>query len=79
MGMLSAKCLCRPPLSFDSTDVALPFIIQGTMTILGSIGVGNYARNISIMLSVPAMLSCSLGGIDGGFVLWYNSSNMLKC
>ena len=47
-------------------------------TILGSIGVGKSARTPLTMLVVPVIFSCTLGGIDGGFVPCDNLCNMLK-
>ena len=44
--------------------------------IFGSIGTRKSARNPLALLVVP--VSCTLGGIDGGFVHWDKLSNLLK-
>ena len=46
--------------------------------ILGSMGVGKYARTPLTLIVYHPILSCTLGGIDGGFVPWENSSNIFK-
>ena len=48
------------------------------MLIFGRIGVAKYVRYPSTLLVAPSISSRTLVGIDGGFVPWYNLSNMLK-
>ena len=82
-----ARCPCRPPPIFDAIDAAFPLSDQcrsiraspvGSLTILGSMGVRTYVRTPLTLIFAPNILSCALGGIDGGFVPWDNLSNLLK-
>ena len=52
--------------------------LVGSPPILGRIGVGNAARTPSTLTVAPAMTSNKLVGIDGEFVPWEKSSNLLK-
>ena len=52
--------------------------LVGSSPISGRIDAGNYERTTSTLVVSPAMTSCALVGIDDGFVLWDNSSNLLK-
>ena len=42
----------------------------GFLPMLGSIDDGKSARTPLTLLVVPNILSCNLGAIDGGLVLW---------
>ena len=68
-------------------DAALPLIncwrltgpsLVGSLPIFGRIGVRKSARTPSMLVVALAMKYCALVGIDGGFILWDNSSNKLK-
>ena len=85
--IVRAKYLCQPPPRFDATDAAFPLINQcrsiipslvGSPSIFGSIGVGKSVRTPSTLLVALAISSRTLVGLDGGFVPWDNSSNLLK-
>ena len=79
-------CIFRPP-RFEDTDAAFPLIHQwslmspflvGSLSIVVWIGVGKSAMTPSTLVVAPAMMFRALVGIDSEFVLWDNSSNMLK-
>ena len=68
-------------------DAVFPLIIRcilikaslvDSLSILGSIGIRKSTRNPLTLIVVPATLSCTLVGIDGGFFPCDNSSNMLR-
>ena len=46
--------------------------------IFGRIGAGKSVRTPLTLVVAPDMMSCALVGINSGFVLWENSSNLLK-
>ena len=82
--IISARCLCRPPLRFDATDAAFPLINQcisintsfvGSPPTFGRMGVRKYMSTLSTLLVSPTILSCTLVGIYGS---WDNLSNVLK-
>ena len=84
----SALCPFQPPLSFDATDATFPLIdrcrpisasLVGSPPIFRIMGVGKSMRNSLVLIVAPVISSRALGGIDGGFIPWENSSNMLKC
>ena len=41
-------------------------------------GVEKFAKNPSTLLVYPAIISCTLGGINSKFFLWDKSSNLFK-
>ena len=49
-----------------------------SLSIFGRIGVRKSARIPLALLVAPVIFPCTLVGIDGGFVPWDNSSNLLK-
>ena len=84
--IISVMCLCRPCQRFDATDTKFPLINQFilisaslvvSIPIWVSMGIGKSVRN-PLMLVVPVLLSFTLGGINGGFVLWDDSPNLLE-
>ena len=81
------RCPCRPPPRFNATDAVFPLYNQcisispslvGSTSIFGRIGVGKSSRISSMLLISPAILSRTLLGINGGFVPWENSYNLLN-
>ena len=52
--------------------------LVGYPPIFGRIGVGKSARTPSTLVFTPTMMYSALVGIDGGFVPWDNSSNLLN-
>ena len=48
------------------------------MSIFGRIGVRKYERNHLALLIVPAISPHTIVGLNGGFIQWDNSSNLLK-
>ena len=65
-------------LSLISPWILIRDSLVGSLEILGSINTKKSVGTPLALITFPAMLLCSLGGIDGGFVLWYNLSNLLK-
>ena len=78
---------CLPPLKFDDMYDAFSLTnwcslmstsLVGYPPIFGRIGVGESTRNPLTLVVAHSMTYCNLVGIDGGFVPWDNSYNMLK-
>ena len=85
--MVIVRCVRRPLPRLDAAYATFPLINQyssirdyfvGYPPILVSIGLRKAVRNPLTMIVVPAILSCPLGGINGGFVSWLKLSNLLK-
>ena len=85
--IVSARWPCRPPLRFNTTDDVFPLTnrcrsispsLGSSPSIFGKIGFRKSARTPLNLLVAPSISSCTLVGIDVGFVLWDNSSNLLK-
>ena len=85
--IVSARCLCRPPLSFDDTDAVLPLTNQCSLIrsslvvsppIFGSKGIKKSIRNPSTLLVASAMMSCTIVGLNDGFFPCDNFFNLLK-
>ena len=85
--IVSARCPCRPPLKLDATDIAFslnnsyklisPYLVSSPI-IFKRIGVRKSVMTPSTIIVAPAIMSHSIGEIDGVFVLWDNLSNLLK-
>ena len=85
--IIRVRCPFPPPPRFDATDATFPLTnickpinasLVGSPPIFGSMGVGKSTRTPLTLLVAPAIMPHTLGGIDGGFVPWYNLSNLLK-
>ena len=72
---------------FDYIDAAFPLTnwcsllspyLVGSPPIFGRIGSSKSAKTPSALVVLPAMTFRAIVGIDGGFIPWYNSSDMLK-
>ena len=79
--------MCQPPLRLENTDATFLLInwwslmsssLVDSPPIFGRIGVRKSVKTPSTLSDSPTMASCDLVGIDGGFVPWYNLSNLLK-
>ena len=79
--------MCRPPPRFDSIDAAIPLTNQcklisaslvGYPQILESMGVEKSARTPLELIVAPAIIYCTLGGINVSFGLRNNSSILLR-
>ena len=77
--IVSVRCPCQTPPSFNAMDAAFPLINQckfikaslvGYPSILGSMGIGKSARTFLTLIVAPTIFSCTLGGIGDGFIMW---------
>ena len=83
--MVSEVCQFWLPPRFNATDTTFPLMsrcisigdsLVGSPPIFGIIGVKKSARTTLTLLVVPAIFSCNLGGLGGGFVC---DTNNLIC
>ena len=85
--IITTRCMCRPHLKFDDTNIAFtltnrcnsigPSLINSP-PIFGTEAVGKSARTLTKTFVALAMMSYTIVGIGGRFFPWGNLSNMLK-
>ena len=85
--IVSARCPCQPPPRFDATGTVFTLTnrckcistsLVSYSLIFGSIGVGKSLSTPSALIVAPAITTPTMGGIDGRFIPWDKSSNLLK-
>ena len=82
-----ARCWCRPPPNFNTTVTSFPLTnlcisispsLVCSPPIFGRISVRKPSRTLSALLVALAISLCTLVRLDGRFIPWENSSNLLK-